>query len=258
MKIIWKNDPDYNLYLNQSEDLWVKNFKEPKIFSSSIINKYKSLVDSIFLIDNQNLISMAFIVSKNIVLENMNLNIYLIIGVATNKKWMNKGNMNIIMNEIFKKYENYYIFMQSYSWEYYKKWNLLEVSYMYQYQYCNLSNKKIVVDKRHDWKKMLEIFNNQGSIKHNLNSFKDYMNKFKYLDARIISIQGTYIVLENNIVIEYAYKDLETLENLLIFSNAKEIMSFTKITSKKFILKKKLLFTKSNKILKNVIFNTLF
>lgn len=252
---------DFNFkskHLDQAISLWVDNFGDSKRFAQYFIRKYSSNYDYIFTLEQDVVVSMAYIVKKKILIDSRLYNARLIVGVATKKTHSKSGLMKNILNLILNKYKKENIFMQADRWEYYKNWNFLNVSSIYEYEIQKTHKIKIVADKIINWSAMNKQFNTQGSIQYNIESFQEYIKMFIIDGSKIVSIGETYIVYQNNIVLNYAFKNLELFLELLNLCNINLLQTHYPIESKFLLLKNKREFTKSIMLVSKLVFNTIF
>lgn len=255
----FKNDFHFtSKHLEQAIVLWVENFKDSKNFAKYFIKGYSSNHDYILTLDENNVVSMAYIIKKQLLIEKKLSTIYLIVGVATKATHMGNGLMKNTINLILEKYKGEPIFMQADHWEYYRNWNFLDVSNLYEYKIKHTEKQKIKIDLSLNWNAMNELSNNQGSIKYNLDTFKEYIEMFVIDGSKIASINGTFIVYQNNTVVDFAYQNIDTFLDLLTFCKIKILQSHSPIESQFLKLKQVKKFTKSINFFPNLIFNTLF
>mgnify|MGYP001942939463 CR=1 FL=1 len=253
----FKDDLDIK-YSKDAISLWIENFNDSKQFAKYFIEDYSANHDYIWTIHDDNVVSMAYIIKKNVLIKGSISVVYLIVGMATKNIYSKKGLMKNIINLILEKYKNEFIFMQADHWEYYKNWNFLNVSSIYNYKVKHCNHEKIMIDNFIDWSSMNKQFNNQGSIQYDIKSFQEYINMFIIDGAKIASIGETYIVYKNNTVINFAFKEFKTFINLLNMCEINFLQTHFPIESNYLSLKNEKKYTKSTHIFSNVIFNSLF
>ena len=208
-------------HLNEIKKLWLESFSDEDVQSSDFY--FNNLYDNkhTYLITcNNEIISMAQVRFLDIMKDHHIVNVPLLFGVATNKKYQGCGYMHELVNYVLNAYSYDFMLVQAYNWDLYRCFGFSEA-----YTTCcsfYVSNGDYDGDICNDASHLLSIYNDYISKKdgyriRDLDYYQNYFIPYKNMYCEIIANEEAYIVVDkqHTLVHECCYRSEEALKRLL-------------------------------------------
>ncbi|MEG1353870.1 MAG: GNAT family N-acetyltransferase [Malacoplasma sp.] len=212
--------------LKLAKELYKEAFNDTDAFIDLYFSSYAKNNNAWYGFNKDNqLVFMTWLNKKRIMLNDVKESAGFIVAVATKKEFQGQG----IMKSFFAKWLNQisllykYIFIQAYNWDVYKSYN---------FSTCTI--KKLYRLRKDQFLKLDEIFpiTNYDLINEIYNNFvkrngienfsyrtskenKLILKMFEAAGDKIIHTKKSYILLSNNVVVDYAFLDLKDFIRLL-------------------------------------------
>lgn len=212
--------------LNQAINLYNISFDDPKEFGQYFYNEYNNNCDHYGVFNNDELVFTASIAFKRIEVDKQQMKANFIVAVITKKEYQKQGIMKKYLPEIISNYPKYEpMFIQSKNWDYYNFLNFSPCTTKTQWFLREdqiLHNKKELPYEEINYDIINDIRNtfnkNQG---FNGFSYRTKKENKKWLkmhligDDKVYHTKNAYIIVSDNIVIDYGYIELIDLIKLL-------------------------------------------
>lgn len=252
--------------IKQVRDLYHESFNDEKEYEEVLFNTYLTQSNFFGVVENNNLIMMAFFNPKRLLYNEEKLMSHLIFAVAVKKEYQKKGYMKKYLDLFIDdmKYVTDMIFIQAYNWDIYKSFDFLECTSKTQWilrkdQFLKVDNLREKID--------FDLINKINIGFYNINNIENFIYKTekenkKYLKlyyqcgCEIIMSNKSYVVFDKNNkkIMEYAYLDLKDFIRVVSSLPYETIIdSYLDFDKRFFVLKQDR--TTHTKALKNKIFD---